>query len=119
MADLGRIFLLDLEQPGMSGVLNAVAPYPVTNATLMKELRQALHRSWTPPAPGLAVRLGALLMGSNAQLALTGQRCEPKRLLEQRFSHDFARLDAALYDLLHCREQATGAHTESQDGDHR
>jgi NAD dependent epimerase/dehydratase family enzyme len=97
------MFLLSAEQPEMQGAYNAVAPHPVTNAALMRELRRTLHRPWSPPVPTPAVRLGALLMGSNALIALTGQRCEPRRFLAQDFPYDFPRLADALQDLLRSR----------------
>ena len=100
IADLDRMFLHALEQPEAKGVFNAVAPNPVTNAAFMRELRRAMHRPWSPPVPTTAVRLGALLMGSNALIALTGQRCEPRRFPEQGFSYEFGELRSALRNLL-------------------
>jgi len=47
------------------------------------------------------VKLGARLMGSEASLALTSQRCVPKRFLEAGFRFQFADVAAALSDL--CR----------------
>ena len=57
------------------GIYNVTGPSPVTNAEFMKALRRALKRPWSPPAPSLAVRIGAFLMGTDASLALTGRRC--------------------------------------------
>ena len=70
----------------MSGTFNAVGPSPATNAGFMRELRRVLHRPWSPPAPAWVVRLGARwLLQTDADLALTGRRCMPVRLLEQGF----------------------------------
>ena len=112
MVDLGRMFLRALEEPRMVGLFNAVAPCAVTNATLMEALRRAANRPWSPPAPALAVRFGALLMGSNAEIALTGQRCEPRKLLEQGFDYRFAEVGQALHDLLHCSGPTAETHVE-------
>ncbi len=84
-ADMNRIFLAAIERAEMEGVFNAAGPRPVTNAEFMKELRRALHRPWSPPAPVWTVRMGARLMGTEACLALAGRRCAPKRLLEHGF----------------------------------
>jgi NAD dependent epimerase/dehydratase family enzyme len=80
----------------MSGVFNASAPNPVTNAEFMRELRRALHRPWSPPVPEFAVRLGAALIGTEPDLALTSQRATPRRFLETGFKFDFSELRSAL-----------------------
>jgi uncharacterized protein (TIGR01777 family) len=95
-ADLSRVFLSAIERPGWRGVFNASGPNPATNAEFMRELRGALRRPWSPPAPAWAVRIGAWLMGSDGRLALTGRPCVPKRLLEQGFEFDFPELSGAL-----------------------
>jgi len=98
IADLVRMFIAAIEgEP--TGIFNAVGPEPVTNTVFMRQLRQAWHRPWSPPAPALAVRLGCVLMKSDASLALMSSRCVPKRWLGQGFIFDYARLDAALQDL--------------------
>ena len=55
--DLLSIFHATLTQPGMTGVFNACAPAPVSNAEFMCELRGVLGRPWSPPAPEFAIRL--------------------------------------------------------------
>ena len=99
LADLIRMFIAAIEREDLSATFNAVAPNPVTNAEFMRELRRALHRPWSPPAPEFAVRLGARLMGSEPSLALTSQRCAPKRFLEAGFSFQFPELTPALRNL--------------------
>ena len=88
----------------LSGIFNAVAPNAVTNAEFMRELRHALHRPWSPPAPEFAVKLGARLMGSNGSLALVSQRCVPKKFLEHGFQFRFTDVARALDDL--CKPSA-------------
>jgi uncharacterized protein len=102
LADLTRMLVAGIEQENLSGTFNAVAPNPVTNAEFMSELRRALHRPWSPPAPEFAVRLGARLMGSEPSLALTGVRCAPKRFVEAGFEFRFPELRPALENL--CRD---------------
>jgi hypothetical protein len=99
LADLTAMFAAAVEDGKMAGAYNAVAPAAVTNAELMRELRRALHRPWSPPAPALAVRWGARLMGSEGSLALTSQRCLPRRFLAAGFPFQFADIPAALRDL--------------------
>jgi hypothetical protein len=99
LADLTAMFAKAVEDETMTGVYNAVAPAAVTNAELMRALRRALHRPWSPPAPAFAVRLGARLLGSEGSLALISQRCLPRRFLAAGFSFQFTEVSAALADL--------------------
>jgi uncharacterized protein (TIGR01777 family) len=100
VADLNRMFAWAIEREDLEGVFNATGPDPVTNAAFMHALRSALHRPWSPPVPAPAVRLGAWLMGSEADLVLEGRRCVPKRFLERGFAFQFPELGVALRSLL-------------------
>lgn len=94
-------FAAVLQRPELSGVYNVCAPFPVTNAEFMRELRRVLGRPWAPPAPEFAVRLLAgRLMGVDPSLALHGQRCAPQRLLAAGFQFQHPALAGALRDLL-------------------
>jgi uncharacterized protein (TIGR01777 family) len=97
--DLNGMFVRAVEDPEMVGAFNATSPNPVTNSLFMRELRRALHRPWSPPAPAPMVRLGAWLMGTEAKLALKGQRCVPRRMLERGFEFSYPELRAALQNL--------------------
>ena len=99
LADLVRMFATASQREDMAGTFNAVAPGAVTNAEFMRELRHALHRPWSPPAPEFAVRLGARLMRSEPALALISQRCVPGKLLASGFQFQFPHLRGALADL--------------------
>ena len=99
IADLSRIILHAIDQERLTDVFNATAPNPVTNAELMRELRRALHRPWSPPVPEFAARIGSRLMGTEASLALVSQRCIPKRLLEKNFVFEFPNVRQALANI--------------------
>jgi uncharacterized protein (TIGR01777 family) len=99
IADLTRLFLNAIERDEWSGTFNAVAPNPVTNAEFMCELRRALRRPWSPPAPAWAVKLGARLMKSASSLALDGCHVAPRKLIKAGFEFQFPTLPAALADL--------------------
>ena len=99
LADQAAMFAAAVAENAMAGVFNAVAPNPVTNAEFMRELRRTLHRPWSPPAPAMAVKIGARLMGSEGSLALISQRCLPRKLLSLGFRFRFSDLEAALADL--------------------
>ncbi len=99
LADAVRIYRETIDREDFQGVYVAASPQPATNAQFMRQLRAALHRPWSPPVPAWAVRLGGWLAGINAELALTGQRCAPRRLMAQGFAYEFAELRRALKDL--------------------
>ena len=99
IADLSRMILQAIEQEQLTGVFNATAPNPVTNAELMRALRRALHRPWSPPVPEFAARIGSWLVGTDASLALVSQRCVPKRFLEKNFAFELPNLREALANI--------------------
>ena len=99
IADLSRMILQAIDQEQLTGVFNATAPNPVTNAEFMRVLRCALHRPWSPPVPEFAARIGSWLMGTEASLALVSQRCVPKRFLEKNFEFEFPNLREALANI--------------------
>lgn len=98
--DFCRLALWCVERKDAAGVFNATGPAPVTNAEFMCELRCALKRPWSPRTPAFAVRLGAFLLRTEAELALTGRRCIPDRLVEMNFKFVYTNLESALADLL-------------------
>ena len=100
LADMTELFVAALADRGFSGVYNATSPHPVTNAAFMRALRRAVGRPWSPPAPAWAVRIGARwFLRTDADLALTGRRAVPARLLETGFRFRFPELQPALADL--------------------
>jgi hypothetical protein len=99
IADLSRMILQAIDQEQLTGVFNATAPNPLTNAEFMRELRHTLHRPWSPAVPDFAARLGSWLMGTEASLALVSQRCIPKRFLEKNFEFEFPDLREALANI--------------------
>jgi uncharacterized protein (TIGR01777 family) len=74
--DVVGLLLLAIDDPAVSGPVNAVAPNPVTNAALARAIGDALGRASWLPAPGFAVKLA---MGEAASIVTTGQRVLPKR----------------------------------------
>lgn len=87
------------EAPALDGVVHVTAPTPIQNRDMMRELRSALSRPWSPPTPKSLVHVGALLMRTDPALALTGRRCVPRRLLDAGFEFDHESFADALHDL--------------------
>lgn len=85
--------------PDASGVFNLSAPNPVTNTELQQTLRQLLGIPFGLPAPAWLLRLGAALLGSEAELVLKSRYVLPARLLEAGFSFHYRTLREAVGDL--------------------
>jgi hypothetical protein len=84
-------FLID--NPGLEGPVNVVAPQPVTNATFTEELGRALRRPAILMVPELALRL---VFGEMANaMVLASLKAFPERLLEAGFEFRHPRIDQA------------------------
>jgi hypothetical protein len=99
LKDLTRMFWECVRREDLAGTFSAVAPGPVTNEELMRQLRRTLHRPWSPSAPGWAIKVGARLMGTEASLALEGCRVLPRRFTEAGFGFHFPELRDAFTDI--------------------
>ncbi|MGD7787998.1 DUF1731 domain-containing protein [Propionibacteriaceae bacterium Y1700] len=84
----------------LDGVVVASAPNPVRNEQLMRLLRAVLSGPPSPPTPAPLVRLGAFLMDTDPQLALTGRHATSQVLAEQGFEFAHPELEDALRSLL-------------------
>jgi uncharacterized protein (TIGR01777 family) len=101
IADFCSVCRWVIERPDAQGIYNVTGPVPATNADFMREVRRALGRPWSPPAPAWAVSLGARwLMRADPSLALTGRRCVPRRLAEEGFRFQHPDLRSTLRGLL-------------------
>jgi uncharacterized protein (TIGR01777 family) len=87
-----------LDTESVSGVVNAVAPNPVTNTEWSKALGRALHRPAVLPIPGFAVELK---FGREfGKVAQGGQRVLPKRTEELGYAFKYPEIDGALRNLV-------------------
>ena len=95
--DLVALILTAIDNPDLSGPVNATAPEPVTNADLARALGAAMgRRSWLPvPRPVLR-----LVLGEVACLVTKGQRVLPAKALAAGFRFRYANVTAALRNLL-------------------
>ena len=96
--DLCGIYIKAIEDPLMSGAYNAVAPNPVTNKELTREIARVLKRPlWLPPVPGFLVKL---IAGEVAEVVLKGGKISSKRIENEGFEFEFREVRPALEDLL-------------------
>lgn len=95
--DLARAVLFILDQPGLSGPVNAVAPDPPTQSQFVASLARAVGRPARMPVPAFMLKL---LLGRKAEIVLASQRAVPNALRAAGFRFEYGELDAALADLL-------------------
>ena len=91
--DLCRLILTGLEDENWSGVVNAVAPEPVSMANFAQELGRCLGRPSLLPVPGPVLQV---LLGDGAKVVLEGQQVASARLEELGFSFRFPDLPSAI-----------------------
>ena len=92
-SDLCALILRGLEDAAWSGVVNAVAPQPVSMARFAQELGRCLGRPSLLPVPGPVLQV---LLGDGAKVVLEGQQVASDRLPELGFSFRYPDLPAAL-----------------------
>jgi uncharacterized protein len=95
--DLLDLMLYSIENPQISGALNATSPNPVTNAEFTETLARVLHRPAFLPIPESALKL---LYGEGAEVALSSQRVVPEVAIQAGFEFRHAQLEWALRSLL-------------------
>ncbi len=98
LPDLVDIMVFALENPSISGPVNATAPEPVTNREFTRILAGALHRPAIFPVPSLLLQA---LPGKFArETLLSGARVEPDKLLRSGFKFQHAHLEDAMRALV-------------------
>jgi uncharacterized protein (TIGR01777 family) len=100
LEDYFRIVRFLMEDESLKGVFNCSSPCPISNKELMLSLRQTLHVSLGIPAPGVAVKIGARLIGTQPELILNSLFVVPKRIQEAGFQFAFPEINKALNDLI-------------------
>lgn len=98
--DFARSVAFIIKNQHLEGVINLVAPTPVTNKTFMMHIRKILNISFGLPLPKPLLELGARLVKTETELILKSRNVVPDRLLQQGFSFKFPRVELALKDLL-------------------
>ena len=91
-SDLCRMILAAVENDAWSGIVNAVAPTPVTMATFSATLGRCLGRPSLLPVPAPLLKL---LLGDGARVVLEGQRVESERQAALNFKWHCSELPAA------------------------
>jgi uncharacterized protein len=101
--DLLTVVERAIDDQQMAGLYHVTAPNPVRNRELMAAIRRAVGRRQGLPSPAPLTWLGAWLLGSDPQLALTGRRATPARLAREghRFAYPTLAQALAATDISH------------------
>ncbi|TDQ29185.1 TIGR01777 family oxidoreductase [Zeaxanthinibacter enoshimensis] len=95
--DLASIFLF-LVKNSHSGIYNAVAPNPVTNCRMTREIAKTLDKPlWLPNIPQVVMRT---ILGEMAYILFSSQRASSKKIEEKGYTFEFCNIQNALADLL-------------------
>lgn len=82
----------------LNGTYNAVAPHPVTNMAMTKEIAKVLNRPlWLPNIPKFAMKM---ILGEMHILVFTSQSVSALKILNEGFQFKFATIEKALADIL-------------------
>jgi uncharacterized protein (TIGR01777 family) len=92
--DLVRVIRYVLDRPGVDGVVNAVAPEPLTNAAFTRTLARVLRRPAPFTVPAAAIRVLWGDMGNETLLA--SARVFPRRLQSMGFEFEHPDVERAL-----------------------
>jgi len=82
----------------ISGVIHAVSPFPVKNKEFMYTLRKVAGHSFGIPGPAILVKIGAFLIGTEAELVLAGRRVVSKNL--NGFNFQYPHLEDSIRNLI-------------------
>jgi uncharacterized protein len=84
----------------VEGIINCASPEPVSNKEFMNTIRTIMGIPFGLPVPAVFVKMGGAIIGTEAELVLTGRRVVSKVLKEKGFKFDFPSLKDALADLI-------------------
>ncbi len=96
ISDLLNIYEFILKK-GLTGILNAVSPNPVTNKNFTKALAKVLGRPAFLPVPPLALKI---IYGEAASVLISSKKVFPKRLLKEGFDFKYPNIEKSLRHIL-------------------
>lgn len=95
--DVVGLILHSIDNPAVSGPVNATAPNPATNADFSRILAKTLGRPCLFPVPGFVLKL---MLGEMSELLLEGQKVHPTAALATGYSFHHPDLRGALTAIL-------------------
>lgn len=107
IADVLGIIRFLRGEPQLEGPVNASAPHPVDNATLMRTIRKVLRVPFGLPAPRPLLEIGSALIHSETELVLKSRWVVPEKLLAAGYRFEYSELEPALRDIVVQRRAAS------------
>lgn len=98
--DFARAVEFLIQNKDLKGPFNLSVPNPITNNILMTSLRKVKKFPFGISHPECLVKLGAKLIGTEAELVLKSRNVVPQRLIKNGFHFQFVNIEKALIDLL-------------------
>lgn len=97
LQDMLKMYLFCIENESLTGTLNMVAPYPVSNGTLTKAVARHLHKSiWLPHVPAIVLRI---VLGEMCKIVLASTKVSADLILTKGFRFEFPTIEAAIKDI--------------------
>lgn len=97
LEDAVNMYVYALEHPGLQGVYNMVAPEPVTNKQLNRQLAKTLGKPlWLPPVPAFVLRS---IMGKMSELLLDSTKVSPDKIINAGFHFAYPTVETALANI--------------------
>jgi NAD dependent epimerase/dehydratase family enzyme len=100
IADVLGIIRFISSRPDISGIVNASAPNPSDNRTLMASLRRVLGMPFGLPAPRWMLEVGTFLIRTETELVLKSRWVLPERLRGTGYEFAYPELEPALRQIV-------------------
>jgi uncharacterized protein (TIGR01777 family) len=94
--DLVNAILFSIDTSTISGIVNGVSPYPVTNREFTDKLAKVFGQSAFLTIPAFVIRF---MLGEGAQILLEGQKVLPGKLQSAGFKFQFPTIQNCLVDI--------------------
>jgi uncharacterized protein len=98
--DYFRIIKFIINNDNLSGIINCSSPHAVTNNQLMHELRKNVGVRIGIPSPAFGIKIGAMLLNTEADLILGSSNVYPEVLLNAGYEFEYPTISSALYQLV-------------------
>ena len=99
IADVLAIIQFVRDHPQIDGVVNAAAPNPSDNRTMMRSLRDVLRVPIGVPAPRWMLEIGSAIIRTETELVLKSRWVIPQRLAEAGYRFRYPDLKPALAEI--------------------
>jgi len=95
--DVIDMYLFGIENKGLKGVYNMVAPNPVTNAQMIQAVARQLRKPlWAPRVPAFLLKL---LLGEMSSLVLGSTKVSAQKITDAGFSFKYPEVANALKEI--------------------